>query len=146
MAAWTKERCEHPIGREKPLGVSGRLETPHATFSFSRWLVRILRAIVRSSILYVLDIGQYLCLGGGITAQLVGDDGPRDVLQSLQQLAKEFLGSLSIAKRLHQDIEHLAVRIDGAPQIIQLAIDRQVDFIESQRSPGRGVRDRSRLA
>jgi hypothetical protein len=114
-AAWTKERFDHPIGREKPPGVSGRLETSPATFSFSRWLVGILRAIVCSLIVYVLDIGQYLRLGGGITAQLVGDDGPRNVLQSMQQLAKEFLGSLSIAQRLHQDIEHLAVLIDGAP-------------------------------
>jgi len=92
--------------------------------------VGIFRAIVRSPILYVLDIGEYLRLGGRIAAKLVGDDGPRDVLQSLQQLAKEFLGSLFIAERLHQNIEHLAVLIDGAPQILRLAIDREIDFIE----------------
>src|SRR5208283_5881453 len=62
--------------------------------------------------------------------QVCGDDDSRYILQSLKQLAKELLGSLSIATRLHQNIEHSAVLIDGAPQILQLAVDRQVDFIE----------------
>jgi hypothetical protein len=87
MATRTKERCDHPEGREKPLGVSGRLEAPHAIFSFSRSLVVIFCAIVRSLVLYVLDIGQCLRLGGGIAAQLVGDDAPRNVLQSHAAIA-----------------------------------------------------------
>ena len=81
MAAWTKERCYTPEGREKPLAMSGRLEAPHATFSFSRWLVGILRAIVRSRVVYVQHIGQYFRLGGDITAEFVGDDDPRYILQ-----------------------------------------------------------------
>src|SRR5882762_9577644 len=48
LATGMKERCDHSEGREKPLGVSGRLEAPHATFSFSRWLMGIFCAIVRS--------------------------------------------------------------------------------------------------
>ena len=122
MATWTKERCDYPKGREKALGVPSRLETPHATLSFARGLMGYLCAIVGSLVLYVLDTGQYLRLGGGITAELVADDGARDILQLPQQLAKELLGSPPIASRLHQDIQYLAVLIDGAPQILQLAI------------------------
>src|SRR6266403_1807591 len=66
MATRTKERCDHSEGREKPLGVSGQLEAPHATFSFSRWLTGIFCAIVRSPVVDVRDIGQYLRLGGRI--------------------------------------------------------------------------------
>jgi hypothetical protein len=68
-------------------------------------------------------------------AEFVDDDGWRDILQSPQQLAKKLLGGLSIAAWLYQDIEHLAVLIDGAPQILQLAIDRQVDFIKMPAIP-----------
>src|SRR6266481_5630648 len=113
MATRTKERCDNPEGREKPLCVPSRLEASHATFSFPRRLMGILGPIVRSLVLYVPHTGQYLRLGGGITAEFVGDDGPRHILQPPQQLAKELLGSLSVAARLHQDIEHLAVLIDG---------------------------------
>jgi len=71
----------------------------------------------------VLDLGQYLRFGGRITTELVGDDDPWDVLQSLQQLSEELLRSPLVPPRLHQDIEHFAVLIDGAPQVPQLAID-----------------------
>src|ERR1700686_5074160 len=80
MATWTEERCDNPECREKPLGVPGRLETSHATFSFSRRLMRILGAIVRSLVLYVPHIGQYLQLGSGITAEFVGDDSAWHIL------------------------------------------------------------------
>jgi hypothetical protein len=100
MATWTKERRDNSEGCEEPLGVPGRLEASHSTFSLPRWLMGILGAIVRSLALYVRNIGQYLRLCGGVAAKFVGDDGSRDILQSLQQLAKELLGSLSVASRL----------------------------------------------
>jgi len=56
----------------------------------------ILGTIVRSLVMYVLHIGHYFRLGGNITAKLVSDDGPRYVLQSSQELAKELLRSPSI--------------------------------------------------
>ena len=93
-------------------------------------LVRIFRSIVRSLISYVFDIGQHLCLGGNITAQLVGDDGPWHVLQSLEQLPEESLGHLLVPARLNQDVEYSPVLINSAPQILQLAVDREVYFIE----------------
>jgi hypothetical protein len=71
----------------------------------------------------VLDVGQYLRFGRRITAELVGDDGARNVLQSFQQFAKEFLCGLFVTPWLHEDIEHFAILIDGAPQVLQLAID-----------------------
>jgi hypothetical protein len=55
--------------------------------------------------------------GGDIAAEPVGDNGPRDILESPQQLPKELLGCPSVAARLHQDIEYLAVLIHGSPPI-----------------------------
>ena len=49
MPTRTKERRDNPEGREEPLRVPGRLETSHATFSFSRRLMGILGAIVLRS-------------------------------------------------------------------------------------------------
>ena len=130
MAPRTKKRSDCPESREKALGVPDRLETSHATFSFPRRLMRRLCAIVGSLVAYVLDCGQYLRLGGGIAAKFVGNYGSRHILQLPQQLAKGLLGSSSVAAWLHQNIQYLAVLIDGTPQILELAVDGEVDFIE----------------
>jgi len=45
------------------------------------------------------------------------------VLQALQQLAKEPRGRLGIAPALDQDVEHVAVLIHRAPEMVQLAAD-----------------------
>src|SRR5437870_5559730 len=97
MATWTKERCDNSEGCEETLGVPRRLEASHSTFAFPRWLVRALGPIVRSLVVHVQHTGQHLRPSGGITAKLVGDDGPRNVLQSSEQLAKELLRSPSVA-------------------------------------------------
>jgi len=47
------------------------------------------------------------------TAQLVSDNDPRDALQTPEQLAKELLRCTLISPRLHQDVEHLSVLVDG---------------------------------
>ena len=133
MAARMKERYDHTEGCEKPLGVSDRVEAPHAPFSFSRWLVGILGSIVRSLILYVLDMGQYFRFDCGITAQLVSDDGPRNVLQSFEQPSEDLLRGFLVPARLHQDIEYLAVLIDSAQQILQLSIYREEQIISTMR-------------
>jgi hypothetical protein len=130
MSTWSKERCNDSERCEETLGVPRRLEASHSTFALPRWLVGILRPIIRSLPLDVQHIAQYLSLGGGIAAELVGDDGAWHILQASQQFAKELLRSSSVAARLHQNIEHFAVLIDRAPQLLQLAIDRQIDLIE----------------
>jgi hypothetical protein len=38
--------------------------------------------------------------------------------KALQQLAKEALGSFGIAPTLHQDVEHMAVLVDGTPKVM----------------------------
>jgi hypothetical protein len=136
MTTWTKERGDNSEGCEEALGVPGGLETAHSTLSLPHRLMGILSAIVRALVVYVNHIGQYFDLGSSVTAKFVGDDDPRYVLQSSQQLPKELLRSLSVATWLHEDIEYLAVLIDSATQILQLATDREADFIEMPAIPG----------
>ena len=130
MTTRTKERCNRSEGCQEALGVPGRLEAAHSPFSLPRWLVGIFSTIVGMLVEYVPHIGQYFRLGGSVAAKLIGDDGSRNVLQSSQKLAKELLRSASVTTWLYKYIENLAVLIDSAPQILQLAVDRQIDFIE----------------
>ena len=48
----------------------------------------------------------------------------------LQQFAKELVCRSLVAMTLHQNIEDLTVGIDGPPEVILLAFDREHDLIE----------------
>lgn len=50
------------------------------------------------------------------------------VLQSLQQPLEEALHRLGIALGLNQDVEHNAILIDGAPEIMLYALDPDEDL------------------
>ena len=49
---------------------------------------------------------------------------------ALQQLAEEALGSALVLAALHEDVQHVAVLIDGTPEILALAVDRHGNLIE----------------
>ncbi len=68
-----------------------RLKPAHYLLSQSGRLVRVLRPIVQSLVLAVLDTRHDLSLRRTVALQLVGDDHARDVLQTFQQLAEELL-------------------------------------------------------
>jgi hypothetical protein len=50
--------------------------------------------------------------------------------QSLEQLAKELLGSVLVAPTLDKDIKHVAILINGSPEIVGLPIDFEKDLIK----------------
>src|SRR5262245_20020886 len=91
--------------------------------------MRILTAVVEIATLPVFYAGQYLTLGRAITLELIRDDHPWHVLQALEQLSEKLLRRLFIAAALHQNVEHVIVLIDGPPQVIPLAMDRQEDLV-----------------
>jgi len=53
-----------------------------------------------------------------IAAKLVGDQPPWLFLLAFQDLAKKALGGPGVATGLNEDIEYVAILIDGAPQIV----------------------------
>jgi hypothetical protein len=64
------------------------------------------------------------------------------VLAPFQQLAEELLGGLLVTPRLDQDVQHLLVVIDGAPERRAGSMARPKDFIERPCAPGLGRRRR----
>lgn len=53
-------------------------------------------------------------MGGGVAPQFVGDELGGDATLALQQAPEEAEGSLAVAARLHQDIQHIPVLVDSA--------------------------------
>ncbi len=49
---------------------------------------------------------------------------------SLEELAHELLGGRSVAARLHEDVQHLAVGIDCPPEPLLRAVDLEDDLVE----------------
>jgi hypothetical protein len=67
---------------------------------------------------------------GLIACQLVGDNHPRHIPQTLEQFMEKPLGCFGVSPRLHQDVEHVAVLVNRTPQIAPLAIDLDEHLIE----------------
>ena len=51
----------------------------------------------------------------------------------LQELAKEALRRATVASRLDEDLDHVAVLIDSMPEILPLSVDRDKHFVQESR-------------
>jgi hypothetical protein len=129
MAAGAEVLRYGPIGGQEPLSVAGGLEPLQAPLALAGRLVRVLRAIIQTSVLPMFDPWKELTLGGSVALEFVGDDHARDVGQAFQQFAEELLRGPLIPPPLHQNIKHLAVLIDRPPEIVALSFDRQKHLV-----------------
>ncbi len=71
----------------------------------------------------MLDRCQQLAVGDLVAGEFVGDDHPRHVLQVFEQRAEESFGGRRISAGLDQNVEHVAVLVDRAPQVVLRAVD-----------------------
>ncbi len=78
----------------------------------------------------MLDVGKHLTVRHTVAPQLVGDDHPRFVLQSPEQLLEEALGGFRIAPFLNQDVQRNTILINGAPEIVLHALDPNEDLVQ----------------
>ena len=69
-------------------------------------------------------------MSGRIAPQLIRNQLPRRRTLSPQQFAKEPPRSLFVSSLRHQNVENIAVLIDGALQIPLLSLDLDEDFID----------------
>ncbi len=83
----------------------------------------------------MLNAWQDVPLGSGVAFQVIGDQYPGAILQALEQLAEEALGSLSIAMALHQNIQDMTILIHGPPQVVNLPVDGEVHLIQVPLDP-----------
>ena len=70
-----------------------------------------------------------MALSDAIVPQLVGHEHARHILQTLQQSLEKALRGVGIAPRLNENVEHDAILVDGAPEIVLHALDPDEDFI-----------------
>ena len=59
-----------------------------------------------------------MAVGHAVASQLVGDDHPRHILKAFQQPAKESFGRVAVSPWLNEDVEHHALLIHRAPEIV----------------------------
>ena len=71
-----------------------------------------------------------LAVGELVAGQLVGDNHPRHIPQALEQLTEKPLGRRRVTTRLHQYVEHVAVLVDRAPQVVSSAVNLHEDLVE----------------
>jgi hypothetical protein len=121
------------------LRLPGGFEPLHAPFPLARRLVGILCPIVQVAVLAVFHAGHELPLRCPLARQLIRDDHPRDIAQTLEQLAEELFCCGLIATALNQNIQHVAVLIHRTPEVMALPLDGQKDFIQVPFISGLGV-------
>jgi hypothetical protein len=90
----------------------------------------VLTPVIEVAALTVFYPWQELALGRAVALQLVGNDDAGNVREALEELAKKLLGGLLIAPALSQDVEHIIVLVDGAPQVMALAIDGEENLVQ----------------
>lgn len=86
----------------------------------------------------MFDTRHDLHLGRGATLQFVGNEHPRSVTQALEEHAEKAFRRLPVPPTLHENIEHMAILVDCAPQVIVLALDGKhhlvkMPFVAAQR-------------
>lgn len=118
------------VDGDEPLEVSGGFEPLHDPLSPPRQQVRILCPVVEALVLAMLEIHAHPGPGRAIGTELVGDHHPWRAGLLSYQLAQELLCCAPIPAALDQSVQNEAVSIDGAPQPMLLAVDRDHDLVE----------------
>ena len=102
----------------------------HSALSLDANSLTAICTVVQRVMLPMLHTGQYLPLRRAIAWELIRNDDPRGIAQSLEQFAEECLRGSLVTAPLHEDIEHMSVLIHRPPQKMTLAMHRQKDFIQ----------------
>ena len=130
MSPDSKEMQHESVHGQESLRLPGRFEPAHLSLALSRRLMRHLGTIVRVSVRAMSDGRHDRSVRSRVAAQLVGDQPPRLTLLALQQLAEKTCGSPTVTTRLDEEIEDVALLIDGAPEIVPLSLDGDEDFVQ----------------
>jgi hypothetical protein len=101
VAPRSKVLGDGAIGGKEALGVSWGFEFTHVSFPLPGRLVGIFRTIIEVAVLPMFDTGQDLALGRTVAPQLIGNNDPRNVRQTLEQLAEELLRRLFVTLALY---------------------------------------------
>ena len=135
MSTWMEVGVDEGRSGEEVLRLFGRFEPLHLPLSSSRRSMRILGPIVQIPGLSVLDAGKQLTPSDTMAPQLVGHDRPSE--RTAKRTPEEALRGVGIAPGLNEDVEHNAIVIDGAPEVMLHALDPDEDFVHVALVPWR---------
>jgi hypothetical protein len=99
-------------------------------FPLVRRLVGVFTPIVQVAVLAVFHTRQDFPLLCIVALQFIRDAHPWDTPAAFEDLTEELFRCDLVAPALDQDTAHMAILIDGTPQVVALAIDGQKDLIE----------------
>jgi hypothetical protein len=115
----------------KPKMVCERyLGTAARSFSRPGGLVGVLGPVVQVLRSAVLHAGYQPSVGHTVAGQLVGDQHPRHEAQPREQLTEGPGSGLGVTPRRDQNVQHDTVLVNGPPQVVALAMDRDEDLVE----------------
>ena len=121
VAADPEQILDGSVHREKPLRVGRRFEPAHLTLPGR--LVRDFGPVVRVPVRAVDHGRHHGAAGRGVVAEFFGDQSSRDTALSFQQLPEETEGRQPIAALLDENVDRVAVLVDGPPQILLPALE-----------------------
>ena len=78
----------------------------------------------------VVHARHHLLLRCLVTAQFVGNQNSGNVRAALEEFAKEFLGGGLVSPALHEDIKNVPILVDGPPEIVLRAVDRNEALVQ----------------
>jgi hypothetical protein len=128
IAAGTENQVDLIMGRQKPLSLSVGFEPPEYLFPFAGLPVRHFDNVVESFVGAMVTVRGQCFDRLDVAAQFVSDNDPGFAKPGYQSLEKPPC-RFGIPARLHKNIKNISTCVDGAPQPVPLATDRDYDFI-----------------
>ena len=133
VASDAEEVLDESVHRQESLRLTRRFELSHLPLTLASRLMGDFGTVVLV-LLGAMDDGRHRRpLRGAIASELVGDQPPRHVALTLQQLAKEALGGFPVATRLDENIDHVTILINRTPELLSFASDRDEDLVQVPR-------------
>jgi hypothetical protein len=123
VAAWVEVAMDKRMRGKKALSQLPRFESLHLAFSTSCRTMRVLRAIVQIAALSMLNLRKELPARHTVASQLIGHDHAWLILEDFQQPSKKAFGRIGIPPWLNENVEHDAVLVHGAPEIVLHSLD-----------------------
>ena len=118
------------VHRQESLRVGGGFEPAHLSLALSGRLMRAFCSIVLVPLRTMNDRRHHEAMRRRVAAKLVGNQTPRRPALPFQQLAEKACGGTPIAPGLDEDVDHIAVLVNGTPQILPPALDVHEQFVQ----------------
>src|SRR2546427_10453371 len=130
MTPQAKEIPNQSVHRQESLRVSGGFEPSHLSFALAGRLMRDFGSIVLVLRRAVHDRGHHEAVSRRVAAKLVRDQTPWRTALRFQQLPEEAFGGTPVAPWLNEDVDHVAVLVDGPPEIVLATLDIHEQFVQ----------------